>query len=416
MHLTPVTDLLSERIGLDPESLGPTVLPRAVASRMRALGLGTSGDYALRLAGDAQEFQALLGDLIVPETWFFRGGEVFAFLARHVAEAVRQQPAGAPFRILSVPCSTGEEPYSLAIALVEAGVPPAAWVIEGVDISSHLVERARAGRFGNFSFRQTAPEIRQRYFRPEEDQWELVPAVRALVRFRQDNLLAPGFLAGERPFHVIFCRNLFIYLDPAGRRRGLDALDRLLVPQGMLCTGHAEPLDFRDPRFQRTGPEGCFLHQRTGERQKDEEIYRAGGKESLLQVEPARAVEIPSDPLPAPIPVSPFAVAAQAPVDLLALARQHADGGHLDKAFAGCQQQLKSVGPSADLYSLMGMLHQARQEKAQAVRCFQRALYLDPQHRAALMHLMLLCQELGDDLQAARLRRRLERAAPGGEE
>src|SRR5262249_18485909 len=82
MNLTPVTDRVSARSGLDPESLGPTALPRAVASRMRALGLGTTGDYASRLAGDAQEFQALLDDLIVPETWFFRGGEVFAFLGR----------------------------------------------------------------------------------------------------------------------------------------------------------------------------------------------------------------------------------------------------------------------------------------------------------------------------------------------
>jgi chemotaxis protein methyltransferase WspC len=416
MNLTPVTDLLSERIGLDPESLGPTVLPRAVASRMRALGLGTSGDYALRLAGDAQEFQALLGDLIVPETWFFRGGEVFAFLARHVAEAVRQQPAGAPFRILSVPCSTGEEPYSLAIALVEAGVPPAAWVIEGVDISPQLVERGRQGCFGNFSFRQTAPEIRQRYFRPRDDQWELDPAVQPLVRFRQGNLLAPGFLAGEGQFQIIFCRNLFIYLDPAGRRRALDTLDRLLVPQGILCTGHAEPLDFLDQRFQRTGPEGCFLHQRTGERQKEAETRSQVGGESLLRVGPARGVDVASDPVPVHIPVSPSPADAHAPVDLLAQARQHADGGHLEKAFAGCQQQLKRFGPSADLYSLMGMLHQARQEKPQALRCFQRALYLDPQHREALMHLMLLCQELGDDLQAARLRRRLERVTPGGEE
>jgi chemotaxis protein methyltransferase WspC len=415
MNLTPVTDLLSARIGLDPESLGPTVLPRAVASRMQALGLRISGDYAVRLAGDAQEFQALLGDLIVPETWFFRGGEVFAFLARHIAGAVRPQPGEAPFRILSVPCSTGEEPYSLAIALVEAGVPPAAWVIEGVDISSQLVERAREGRFGNFSFRQTAPEIRQRYFRQRDDKWELDPAVQPLVRFRQGNLLAPGFLVGELPFHVIFCRNLFIYLDPAGRRRALDTLDRLLVPQGMLCTGHAEPLDFRDPRFQRTGPEGCFLHQRTGERQKGDETRRPEDKEGLLRFGPAQGVDAASDPIPARISVSPSTRGAQATVNLLAQARQHADGGHIDKAFAGCQQQLKSFGPSADLYSLMGMLHQARQEKAQAVRCFQRALYLDPQHREALMHLMLLCQELGDDLQAARLRRRLERAAPGGE-
>jgi chemotaxis protein methyltransferase WspC len=401
MNLEAVIDLLRDRIGLDPESLGPTVLPRAVGVRLRALGLKPA-DYAARLAGDAQEFDTLVADLTVPETWFFRGAEVFPYLARHIAEAVRGQAPGQRFRILSVPCSTGEEPYSLALTLVEAGVPAPAWQIEGVDLSPRLIDQACRGRYGEFSFRQTPPELRRRYFRRSDGQWELSPDVRCLVRFRPGNLHAPFFLAGEAPFDLIFCRNLFIYLHSAARRRALDTFDRLLAPQGLLCTSPAEALGFENARFERTGPRECFLYRRPPPPPRIED--RGPRTEERKTV--------PSTLAPRSSILDPR---SSRPVDLLARARQQADGGHLDQALATCREHLGRAGPSADLFSLMGALHQARHEADEAFRCFRRALYLDPQHRDALTHLMLCCQERGDHAQAARLRRRLERFAEGGE-
>jgi chemotaxis protein methyltransferase WspC len=400
MKLAPVIELLRERIGLDPDSLGSGVLPRAVESQMRALGLTTAAEYAARLVEDGKAFQTLVDAVTVPETWFFRGGEVFAFLVRHIAETVQRQPAGEPYRILSVPCSTGEEPYTLALALVEAGVPSSAWRIEGVDLNARLVARAQQGRFGDFSFRQTAPELRRRYFRPMDGSWELAPAIRSLVGFTQGNLLAPLFLAGEEPFDLVFCRNLLIYLHAAARRRTLDTLDRLLAPQGLLCMGHAEPLDLLDSRFERIGPEGAFLYHRPA--------VRASDPQPAAVASPRRE--------PASLSHGGSRSSPPVPVDLLAQARQHADAGRLDAALAICQVHLNRWGPSPDLFGLMGVLHQARQEKAEAAQCFQRALYLEPAHYESLTHLMLLCQEQGDHRQAERLRRRLERAAVEGEE
>ncbi len=105
MNLDPVIDLLRRRIGLDPESLGPAALPRAIAQRMQALGLTAPAEYAARLEGNTEEFQVLIGEVTVPETWFFRGGEIFHFLARQVAEIIRQRGSEKRFRILTVPCS-----------------------------------------------------------------------------------------------------------------------------------------------------------------------------------------------------------------------------------------------------------------------------------------------------------------------
>jgi chemotaxis protein methyltransferase WspC len=411
MNLDPMIDLLRRRIGLDPESLGPAALPRAIAQRMQTLGLTEAASYVARLECDATEFQLLIGEVTVPETWFFRGGEVFLYLARQVAEIIRLRQSEGRFRILTVPCSSGEEPYSLAIALLENGVSPKGWEIEAVDLSERQLGRARRGRFSEFSFRQTAPELRQRYFRAVEGGWELDPAIRSRVQFRQGNLLDPLFLSGEQPFDLIFCRNLLIYLHPAARRQALDRVERLLAPDGWLCTGHAEPLEYVDPRFTRTGPSGSFLYRRAPAPPESSAPVVAPS----LQPIAAAVFATPARPETAVAQPASLLDVPATPVDLLARARQQADSGQLGEALATCQTHLARSSPSADAFSLLGVIHQARRERDEAVRCYQRALYLEPGHRDALMHLMLLCQEQGDHAQAERLRRRLDRAAIGGE-
>ncbi|HEV3165466.1 MAG TPA: hypothetical protein VGZ22_15675, partial [Isosphaeraceae bacterium] len=192
--------------------------------------------------------------------------------------------------------------------------------------------------------------------------------------------------------------NLLIYLNPTARQRVLETLDRMLAPQGVLCMGHAEPLEFLGTRYVRTGPQGFFLYQR---------------RVPEPQQSPAVAYRAPLPKLPPPraeaITLPPEAV------DLLARARDLADKGQIDEALASCRANLSQSGSSAHLFTLMGVLHLARHEADEAQSCFQRALYLNPAHRDALTHLMLLCQEQGDLAQAARLRRRLDRVGSGGD-
>jgi chemotaxis protein methyltransferase WspC len=255
------------------------------------------------------------------------------------------------------------------------------------------------------------------------------------VRFRPGNLLDPTFLAGEAPFDLILCRNLFIYLHPEARRQALTTVTRLLAADGWLCTGHADLFDFQALGFTRIGPASCFLYRR--ENASDEVVRRREGgivfagpdpteysvrgpRSSVLGTQYPIAgpdctkysvIGTASDSLEKkgePLPLSP----SRQPGGFLTRARQEADRGRLAEALASCQEQLAHFGPSADLYSLMGVVHQARREKEQAVHCYQRALYLEPEHAEALTHLILLSQERGDEAQAERLRRRLNRVAP----
>jgi chemotaxis protein methyltransferase WspC len=408
MNVDAVAEQLQRRIGVDPLSLGSTVLSNIVAKRMRTLGLTDARRYAAQLKDSAEQLAALIEDVVVPETWFFRGGTVFSFLADHVRRVLLSTPSTATFRILSAPCSTGEEPYSMVIALVEAGIPREQWAIEGVDLSPRSLAKARQGVYRESSFREAPALLQRKYFHKSDGGWEIDPSLRERVRFRQGNLIDPELLGGESLFDLIFCRNVLIYLHAEARTQVLANLDRLLAPQGLLCMGHAEPLSLLDPRFQGTGPHDYFLFQRRTKRHRRPDISRretpvsAKKRSQSSKKVPRRPRSLPSVPTPS--------IAA---TDLLLQARQEADAGLLDKALQTCQAHLSVAQPSAGAYSLLGVVHQARQEKSEAVQCFRRALYLDPQHEEALVHLMFLYQEGGNEAAATRLRRRLERKTGG---
>jgi chemotaxis protein methyltransferase WspC len=401
MNLAPVVDLLARRIGLDPAALGATVLPTAAAEGMRALGLADPAAYADALAARPEAFDALVERLVVSETWFFRGGELFTELARQVAG---WQPAPRPFRALSLPCSTGEEPYSLALALLEAGLPPERWAIDGIDLSPRHIEAARRGTYREFSFRQTEPALRDRYFRPAGDRWELSADVRGLVRFRVGNLLASPLATDvSGPYDLVLCRNLLIYLTSAARQQALAALERLLAPGGLLGVGHAEPQVLAGRPFRREGAESLFLFR-----------HEPTPADCGLRIVDCGLKNLPSNPQSAIR--NPQSSRGPLPEEgALARARRLADGGRLDEALAECQASIQGGGPSADVYSLLGVIQQARGDRDGAAASFRKALYLDPDHREALTHAMLLSAQRGDAGQAAALRERMKRVASGGE-
>jgi chemotaxis protein methyltransferase WspC len=407
MNLAPVIELLQQRTGLDPEALGRNSVRSAVAARMRDLRLGDIIDYSALLGSDPGEFHRLIDEVVVPETWFLRGGELFFYLAQHIRTVLGGRKESERFRVLSVPCSTGEEPYSLALALAETAVGLQRCTIDAIDVSPGAIEEAHRGLYPEWSFRQMKPELRQRYFQPRGTAWQIDASLRSSVRFSTGNLLDPAFLLHERPYDLIFCRNLFIYLHPAARQQGRDTLLRLLAPEGLLCLGHAESLDPEDGRFERAGPAGYFLYRRTQGTRMPRPIRVPPAKKAHRRPAPVRTpVNLPA-PVKQPEPV----------MDLVSRARRQADSGQLAAALASCQAAQDRSGPSADLYNLMGVILQAKHDLAEATQHFRKALYLDPNHPEALMHLMLLAQMRGDHIQAELLRQRLRRigAAQEGE-
>ena len=406
LDLAAIRSLLAARLGLDAESVGHSFF-ESVRRRI----LEESGDTDLQLflrsaeAGGAA-WEALVDHAVVAETWFFRDHAPF----EQIAEGVRvrwKNSKGAPVRILSCPCSTGEEPYSVAIALAEAGLPPGAFRIDAADVNARALRAAQTGIFRPRSFRRNDWAIRDRYFDHDQSArvWRLNGGVRAAVQFRLVNLVSLEGLQDWMRYDVVLCRNLLIYLHAEARAGVMAAVRRLLVDDGLLVVGHAEPAIVRAHGFVGEGDSAAFAFRklppsaenRTPEKSKVR--IRPGGDEARHN----RAV--PSFGAPH-AGSSRIVVPRDDGASTLDRIREIGDRGRVEEAMRACRDYVRRIPDSADGYFLLGVLESAAGRPQAAEDAFRRALYLEHDHADALMHLALTYEARGDAAGAARLRER----------
>lgn len=220
-----------------------------LGKRLLATNTGTIGEYCELLnAPDADdELVNLIDAISTNHTAFFREMEHFEFLRQTVvpeAQADRGHAAATTFRVWSAACSSGEEPFSIAMTLA-GSMPQRRWHVEGSDISTRMLERANRAIY---SAEAVAPLplalLRahfQRGFGPQEGNYRVKRVLRARVTFHHHNLLESP-LAFPEPFQVIFCRNAMIYFDRATQDELVARLTARLAPGGYLFIGHAESL------------------------------------------------------------------------------------------------------------------------------------------------------------------------------
>ena len=144
--------LLERTMGLSASSIGAPTIERAVRARLRACNLERPDDYWDRIRRSPDELQELVEAVVVPETWFFRDPQAFTAMVHVAREWLSAHPSGT-LRLLSLPCSTGEEPYTMAMALIDGGMPVKRFRIDAIDISCHALAKAERGIYGNNSFR-----------------------------------------------------------------------------------------------------------------------------------------------------------------------------------------------------------------------------------------------------------------------
>ena len=243
--LSPFQILIKARTGLileDPNSLEK--LHAALSERLNHLA-DRAETYLAQLEHDDEEFQTLINQLTINETYFFRESEQIELLVNQlIPRLLVNRTTQEPIRILSAGCSSGEEPYSLVMALTEKyGVQAARlFQIIGGDINSRVLAKARAGIYSDFSFRGVKADIRHRYFTRQEYQNKINDSIREQVSFHELNLLAPQKTAELSEFDVIFFRNVSIYFDTPTRKIIQQNLSSMLREQGILVIGTAETL------------------------------------------------------------------------------------------------------------------------------------------------------------------------------
>jgi chemotaxis protein methyltransferase WspC len=408
-----IENLLRQTVGLDAASIGSPLINRVVRSRMRGIGVRKVEDYAELLGKSQAEWNELVESLVVAETWFFREPEQFAFLASHIITQWLPKHRTETFRILSVPCSSGEEPYSLVMALRDTGLPVSRLRIDAVDISSRALTRAMAGVYRKNSFRGKELAFRDHYFQTTKEGFVLDASIRSAVNFYAANVLGDEFLPPKESYDCIFCRNLLIYFDRATQKRALTKIEKLLRPGGLLFVGPAEPPLLDGHHFVSANANKAFAFFKLAPHSPHAIVPRSHR---------AKSQKLPGTPRLGSINGSTRRVAHHPHVAVTAIppkphveeshdlevARQLADSGKLKEAAQICEAHLRKRNDSAEAYYLLGLVRDAAGDDT-AVDCYRRALYLEPNHYESLLQMAMLSQKNGDETRAKTFRNRAQR-------
>lgn len=406
---------LQERIGLDVASVGAPMVERALRQRCTALGAYDLDDYWLRLQQSTAEQQALIEAVIVPETWFFRYPESFTALAGLASKRLAELAGARPLRILSLPCSTGEEPYSIAMTLLDAGIAGNSFRVDGMDISPLSINRAEQGLYGRNSFRGSHLEFRQRHFDEGDDGHIVHERVRQQVKLQVGNVLDPALKAQAGSYDFVFCRNLLIYFDLPTQQRVFEVLKRLIHEQGVLFIGPAEGSLLARMGMRPLGIAQSFAYVRQAESEpvlNSKPLTMAplsAAPGTLSRPSPVAAPPRKFNIIAAPTPVGPTVSDSNA--ELLAQIARLANAGSSAEAQAACARYLQHYPPHAQVFYWLGLLSDIAGDTGEALSHYRKALYLDPQHAEALAHLAALLASQGDAAGARRLQERAARRA-----
>ncbi len=249
--------LAYEKAGISIRAGKEALVGARVAKRQRALAIDSAERYLQFLEADAsgEEINFFLDVISTHFTSFFRESDHFAVLRE---EFERRLAAGQRrLRLWSAACSTGEEPYSMAMTLLEArGGAELDLKILATDISLQSLDEARTGVYPAPRIEPVPAKHREDWLRRSKDSpdlWEVSSEVKRLVTFKRINLSTPPFPM-RGPLDVVFCRNVLIYFDQPTRQRLISEIERLITPGGLLCIGHTETLNGIQTRLRMLRP------------------------------------------------------------------------------------------------------------------------------------------------------------------
>ncbi len=410
--------------------LAPSVRPslgNALTRAAESQGLPTADFLQRLLARDTAAVEAFIGYAVIGETYFFRHPEQLRELAR-MAASHRE-----PFLVWSAGCASGEEPYSLVMTLLAAGLAPESIRVVGTDVSSRALERAKQATYSPWSVRRMEPELEKRFLSIRPDSVRVPPEVRARVEFRRHNLVTdPPPVSGAQ---AVFCRNVLIYFPPEVIPSVLERLVRALAPGGWLFLAPAELPFAKGMGLEEREVEGMPVLRKPVPGEKPParaprpaplRVLARAPTSPLRRVQtPSRAAPAPEAPAPEAPPAAQAVRVGQAPgptpsaqppagssvPEKLEQAVAAARAGQFDLAEELARLAARELSPEA--YLLLAMVAEGRQDVQGAVAAVRKALYLEPQ--LAIGHAMLvpLYGRLGQPEEAERARRNALRALEG---
>ena len=421
LEFAQLARLLHETAGLAFDETRRDSLAYSVSERMRAAGCRDVAAYLALLTSPAgtTERQALLDEVTIPETHFFRNPPQIRALRTHVLPELLRQAAGTKrLRVWSAGCSTGEEPYTIAMLLRELLPATSGWDVKVIatDVSTRALSAARTARYGERAFVMTDPVDQQRFFvlDTERRSFSIRDEVRELVEFRHHNLVTdpPPFEPGE--LDLVLCRNVTIYFDRSTTKRLMQRLHGCLRDGGYLFLGHAETLWQISDDFQLVPLGDAFVYRRPSaderravlpDRRTEDEPRptRADRRRGPLdRRDIGRPVPV-AEPLPPTAPTAPRPAPsfASAPDPLVAARTAVAEGRYAEAADLAAD--VVTVSPlRSEAHYLHGLALGNLGRDAEALVVLRKAVYLDADDGFAHFLLGGCLERQGEPVAAAR--------------
>ena len=365
MAFNEIKNLLKKNIGLHADTVGVSSIERAIGHRMDHLGVESESSYYSLIKEDSKEFAELVEEVVVPETWFFRNRSPFEALSECASELGRidgKLGAREPLKILSIPCATGEEPYSIAMALRTAGLAEGDFHIDGVDVSKRALTKAKRAIYGQHSFREDNVSIQDKYFKKTRSGFQVIPGIKQHVSFKKANIISDAIAPSNEHYDIIFCRNLLIYFGRETQSLVLDKLRLMLKEGGFLFVGHAETTQVKNESFTKVDIPKSFAYQKTSSSGMDAKDVGAVDKLRNIYdqlVEVARKDLILSNKIKQPNDLKNKRV-------MPVLSVNHSWGkvekligsGHFDDATSVCESLIEGEPENADGYYSFGLMNE----------------------------------------------------------
>ncbi len=423
-------DLISKKSGLNFRNQFQYMLINAIQERICQQSTRDYKVYFDFLCSDHREYQQLERSLTTGETYFFRYPQQFNFLQQQIIPELIMSPAVSshqPISIWSAGCSTGEEPYSIAMLLDEKwNNQRNKFTILGTDLNPDSLEQARRGYFSSYSFRTDNLSFRDRYFIELQEGYLLTETIRNQIDFKELNLLHLfNSTLFQFQFDIIFCRNVMIYFDLKTALQIKNNLYQHLKEGGYMFLGHSETWQDKKPdEFVKSC--GYSIYRKTKQIRSQTNkppIFRSfpvtlNGKSDITSFRPTWKQTTDEDQSGVQLVEvlyreginyyenKNFALAEirfltaldmfpKSENVLLALAHLYSDQGKMDKANQLCDRILDVNPLQADVYYLKGMICHAKQQHQQAEAHFRQCIYCDENHILGHFYLAIILDDQG---------------------
>ena len=418
MNIDVIVEFLQKKIGISPDSIGPVTIKKAIQSSMLANDVEDLTIYYQLITTDQNALQELIDAVVIPETSFFRDKKPFQSLKDNIhyfREIFCKN--GESLKILSVPSSTGEEPYSIAMTCLEAGLDYGDFEIHACDISTRVLDVAKRGLYSEYSFRGCDYQYKNQFFSEKNGEYLIDEKLRSSVNFFQANLIGEGFLSNfEEPFHIVFCRNLLIYFDRPTKKKAVDVITQLLHDDGVLVVGHADTAILPSLGYKSFSNQFSFAYVKGQSQHNLSNVaspsFEDKGKKIIAALIAARGGEADDTHKEAVLSVTEVDF-TDSPASNFDQVYEEIHMYLMEKNYLMaqelCEKHIERNGGDDRVFHYLGQVFFEKGEFQYSEAYFKKAVYLKPENERALEYLSKIERQRGNVAAAQRYEQRAAR-------